>query len=79
MHITIHEVTVIRHLEITYYKNDLFSSVFRKPFPGKTTGNLLLRFLQIQTGSPVIMISFCFQHFTVPDGQYLFRFHVTVD
>ena len=53
--------------------------VFRKPLPRKPTHDFPLCLRQIQSGSPVIMISLRFQHFTVPDGQHLFRFHVTVE
>ena len=34
---------------------------------------------QIQSGSPVIVVSLRFQHFTAPNGQHPFCFHVAVE
>ena len=79
MHVTIYEAPVFRRLEITYRKNNPFSPVFRKPLPRKPTLDFSLCFHQIQSGSPVIMISLRFQHFAVPESQHPFRFHVTVE
>ena len=78
-YVTVYKVTVGCQLEITYRKNNPFSLIFRKPIPRKPTHDFPLCLRQIQSGSPVIMISLRFQHFTVPDGQYLLRFHVTVE
>ena len=78
-YVTVYEMTVFRHLKITYRKNNPFSLIFRKPLPRKPTHDFPLCLHQIQSGSPVIMISLRFQHFTVPDGQHPFRFHVAVE
>ena len=78
-YVTVYEVTVFRHLKITYRKNNPFSLIFRKLFPREPTHDFPLCLHQIQSGSPVIMISLRFQHFTVPDGQHPFCFHVAVE
>ena len=78
-YVTVYEVTVFRHLKITYRKNNPFSLILRKPLPRKPTHDFPLCLHQIQSGSPVIVVSLCFHHFTVLDGQYLFRFHVAVE
>ena len=78
-YVTVYEVTVFRHLKITYRKNNPFSLILRKPLPRKPTHDFPLCLHQIQSGSPVIVVSLCFHHFTVLDGQHPFCFHVAVE